>query len=307
MVSMVAGLFFFSVNDTAIKFLSGGYALHQIVLIRTSVAMAILLALVVPFQGGLKALRTRRVGTHVLRGALVVVANMSFFAALAAMPLADAVAVFFIAPMLITAMSVLFLGETVGPRRWAAVAVGLVGVIVILRPGTEAFRTVALLPLIGATAYALVNILTRRIGGTESAVSLAFYIQVTFLAVSAMMGLAVGDGRFAGTGDASLDFLLRAWVWPEAGDWPILILLGLCAGMGSLLVGQGYKLCEAGLAAPFEYVAMPLAVFWGATVFGEWPDAVSWTGITLIVGGGLYMIWRETRVVAPVAPPRPRR
>ena len=229
---------------------------------------------------------------------------MLFFVALAAMPLAEAVAISFVSPLLITALSVLLLSEKVGPRRWLAVGFGLLGVIVILRPGTEAFRPVAILPLLGAVAYAMVNILTRRLGGTESAVTLAFYIQITFVVVSAAMGLGVGDGRYAGTGDASLDFLLRAWMWPEPGDWPVLAMLGIAAAIGSLLVAQGYRLCEAALAAPFEYTAMPLAVFWGVVVFGDWPDAVSWTGIALILAGGLYLIWRETR--RGVAPEGPR-
>ncbi len=301
---IVGGMLFFSLNDMGIKFLSGDYALHQVVLIRTIVAMAILLAVVMPLQGGYTGLRTRRLRVHILRGVFVVFANMLFFVALAAMPLAEAVAISFVSPLLITARSVLLLSEKVGPRRWLAVGFGLLGVIVILRPGTEAFRPVAILPLLGAVAYAMVNILTRRLGGTESAVTLAFYIQITFVVVSAAMGLGVGDGRYAGTGDASLDFLLRAWMWPEPGDWPVLAMLGIAAAIGSLLVAQGYRLCEAALAAPFEYTAMPLAVFWGVVVFGDWPDAVSWTGIALILAGGLYLIWRETR--RGVAPEGPR-
>lgn len=304
---VVGGMLFFSLNDMGIKFLSGAYALHQVVLIRSLVAMAVLLAFVMPFQGGYAAVRTRRLRVHLLRGLFVVLANMLFFVALAAMPLAEAVAISFVSPLLITLLSVILLGERVGPRRWLAVGIGLLGVIVMLRPGTEAFRAVAILPLLGAAAYAMVNILTRRMGGTESAVTLAFYIQLTFIVVSAAMGLGAGDGRYAGTGDASLDFLLRAWVWPEAADWPILVMLGMSAAIGSLLVAQGYRLCEAALAAPFEYTAMPLAVFWGVLVFGEWPDMVSWTGIALILSGGLYLIWRETRRARTPDHPRTRR
>lgn len=304
---IVGGMLFFSLNDMGIKFLSGAYALHQVVLIRTLIALSVLLAIVMPLQGGFAGLRTRRLRIHLLRGLFVVFANMLFFVALAAMPLAEAVAISFVSPLLITVLSVVLLGEQVGPRRWLAVGIGLLGVIVILRPGTEAFRPVAILPLLGAAAYAMVSILTRRLGGTESAVTLALYIQITFVAVSSAMGLTVGDGRFAGTGDASLDFLLRAWIWPEPRDWPILIMLGVSAAIGSLLVSQGYRLCEAALAAPFEYTSMPLAVFWGVAVFGDWPDAVAWTGIALILGGGLYLIWRETRAGAAPHPPRPRR
>ncbi|MCB2158490.1 MAG: EamA family transporter, partial [Rhodobacteraceae bacterium] len=138
------------------------------------------------------------------------------------------------------------------------------------------------------------NTMTRRMGGTEAAITLSFYIHLTFLVVSGLMGLSVGDGRFAGTGNASADFLLRAWIWPSPGDWLILIVIGLTSAVGSVMVSHAYRTCAIALVAPFEYVGMPIAVFWGATVFGEWPDAVAWAGIFLIVGGGLYMVWRET-------------
>ena len=123
--------------------------------------------------------------------------------------------------------------------------------------------------------------------------TLAFYAQLTFIAVSAAMGLTVGDGRFGGSDNAPLDFLLRAWVWPAASDWLIIVLLGVTAAVGAVLISQAYRLTEAALAAPFEYVSMPMAIFWGVTVFGNWPDALGWLGIALIMGGGLYLFWRE--------------
>ena len=180
-----AGLFTF--NDVIIKYLSGDYALHQVILIRSSIAMTLLLAVFVPLQGGYNILHTRRLGAHVIRGLFVVITNMSFFSALAAMPLADAVAISFISPVLITAFSVVFLGEAVGPRRWFAVVAGLLGVLIILRPGTTAFQPVALLPLLAAITYAGLNILARKIGATERATTMAFYIQLTFIATSAAM------------------------------------------------------------------------------------------------------------------------
>lgn len=135
--------------------------------------------------------------------------------------------------------------------------------------------------------------LTRKIGGTEKAGTLTFYIQVTFIVVGALMGLTVGDGRFAGSVDPSLDFLLREWVWPAVDDWWLLLMLGVFSTFAGYFISQAYRLCEAGLAAPFEYTAMVLAIFWGVVVFGEWPDAVAWIGISLIIGGGLFMLWRE--------------
>ena len=252
------------------------------------------MAVIVPIEGGWAVLRTKRAGIHIFRGLLVVLTNMTFFLALAVMPLADAVAIFFIGPLIITIFSVIFLGETVGPRRWIAVGMGLVGVIIMVRPGSTSFQFTALLPLIAAVGYAGLQTLTRKVGGTEKAGTLTFYIQVSFILVGTVMGLTVGDGRFAVTGDPSLDFLLREWIWPSNSDWLLLLMLGTSSTFAGYFISQAYRLCEAGLAAPFEYTAMVLAIFWGLVVFGEWPDTVAWIGISLIIGGGLFMLWRES-------------
>lgn len=307
MLCIAAGIAAFSAMDVAIKFLSGDYALHQVVLIRTVIGMSILLGVIVPFHGGYAALRTNRLPLHLLRGFFVIIANTAFFVALASMPLAEAVAITFVSPLLITAFSVVILGESVGPRRWVAVVVGLIGVLIVLQPGTAAFQPAALLPLFAAVAYAMLNILSRKMGGTERATTLTFYVQLTFLVFSGAMGLAFGDGRFDGTGDASIDFLMRGWVWPAAKDWPVFVLVGFSSGFGAVLLSQAYRLCEPAMIAPFEYIAMPLAVLGGVVVFGEWPDALSWLGIALIVLGGLYMLWRETRARDLPRAPRVRR
>lgn len=293
---------FFSINDSSIKFLSGGYALHQIVLIRSLIGMAVIMAIVLLSGSGMAAFRTRRLGMHLVRGGFVVTSNLCFFLGLAAMPMADAVALFFIAPLLITALSVPMLGEKVGPRRWAAVGVGLLGVIVMLRPGAGIFHPAMLLPLFAAFCYAMLHMLTRRMGSTESSITLTLYVQMTFIAVCVISGLILGQGAFANEADASLAFLTRAWNWPAAQDWPILALIGCASAMGALLITHAYRSCEAGLVAPFEYVSMPLAIIFGLLIFGEWPEAMDWVGIGLICGAGLYTVWRETRA-NPVDPP----
>jgi drug/metabolite transporter (DMT)-like permease len=285
----------FSVNDMAIKFLSGDYALHQVILIRSLVGMSVVLAVALLFQGGLAALRTRRPGAQVLRGLCVVMSNLFYFVGLAALPLAYTSAVFFVAPLMITALSVPLLGEKVGPRRWVAVAVGFAGVLVMLRPA-DGLGWAVVLPLVSALAYALMHMMTRHLKATENAASLTFYTQSCFIAVSAGMGLAFGDGNAAAQSDASLAFLFRGWIWPPTGDWPVLLATGVGSAIGGLLIAQAYRLGEAGLIAPFEYVAVPLAIFWGLVVFQEWPAARDWWGIALICGAGLYIGWRETVV-----------
>lgn len=307
-LTATVAVLFFSINDVAIKFLSGGYALHQVVLFRSLIGLCFLAAIIAPFAGGFRVLHTKRLGMHMLRGLCVVFANMTFFLGLAAMPLAEAVAIFFVSPLVITVFSVVFLGETVGPRRWVAVTVGLLGVIVMLRPGTQAFQLASLLPLAAAFGYAALHMLTRKIGTTETAATMSFYIQLMFVLVCLVMGLFFGGGQFADQSDPSLAFLFRAWVWPDPADYAVLVLIGASSAIGGFCISQAYRASEAALVAPFEYLAMPLSILWGIMVFGEWPDFISYCGIALILGSGLYMIWREWRVGAQlVNSPKARR
>jgi drug/metabolite transporter (DMT)-like permease len=289
----VGGTLIFSVNDMAIKFLSGGYALHQVILIRAIVAMSFILVVVHVSERGWSQIATSRPGTHLLRVGIVMVSNVTFFVGLAAMPLADAVAVAYVSPIVVTLLSIVFLGEKVGPRRWAAVIVGMLGVLVMLRPGAGVIQPAALLVLISAVLYASGNLLARHMGGTESAMTLSFYVQAGFIVVSVSMGLWVGDGHLA-TDGTLWAFLFRPWIWPPLADIPYFIATGLAVGIGGLMVTQAYRTVEAGLVAPFEYVGMPMAIFWGLIIFGTFPDATGWVGIAMICGSGLYVIWRET-------------
>jgi drug/metabolite transporter (DMT)-like permease len=298
----VGGTLIFSVNDVAIKFLSDGYALHQVILIRALVAMAFILCVIHLSSRGWSQLRTRRPRTHLLRVGIVMLSNVTYFVGLAAMPLADAVAVAYVSPLVVTLLSIVVLGEKVGPRRWAAVIVGMLGVLVMLRPGAGVIQPAALLVLASAVLYAAGNLLARQMGGTESAMTLSFYVQGGFILVSAAMGLWAGDGHLA-TDDPLWAFLFRPWIWPPLGDWPIFLATGLAVGIGGMMVTQAYRTAEAGLIAPFEYVGMPMAILWGIAVFGTFPDTVAWIGIALICGSGLYVWWRESVVRRPRGAP----
>ena len=201
-------------------------------------------------------------------------------------------AVAYVSPIVVTLMSIVVLHEKVGPRRWAAIGVGMLGVIIMLRPGAGVIQPAAVLVLFSAVLYASGNLLARHMGGTESAMTLSFYVQAGFVVVSLSMGLWVGDGHLA-TEDPLLGFLFRPWIWPPLADWPIFLATGLAVGIGGMMVTQAYRTAEAGLIAPFEYVGMPMAILWGVLVFGSFPDATAWVGIALICGSGLYVIWRE--------------
>lgn len=294
-----------SVNDLAIKSLSGAYALHQVILIRAFIGIALVLGVMWVSARGLQQVRTRRIGAHCLRVSIVMVSNITYFVGLSLMPLADAVAVAFVSPLFVTLMSAVILGETVGPRRWAAVAVGLVGVVILTRPGEGVIQPAAVLVLTSAFCYAASHMMTRRMRDTESAMTLNFYVQIGFIVVSCLFGLVAGDGHLAQAPGSTWEFLFRPWIMPATGDLWAFVATGLAVGIGGLMMSQAYRTTEASLVAPFEYIGMPMAIFWGVVVFGTWPDTTAWAGIALICGAGLYTLWRETvrKQVQDVAAP----
>lgn len=284
-----------SLNDLSIKFLSDDYALHQIILLRALITLPIIFAVIAISRTGFGQLRSRRLPEHMLRVVIVLISNVTYFLGLALMPLAEAVAIAFIAPVLVTVMSAAVLREAVGRHRWAAVVVGLLGVLVMVRPNAGVLQPAAILVLISAAAYAGSHIMTRRMRDTESAMTLNFHVQIGFVIVSGGMGLWVGDGHLAAaTQGGTLEFLFRPWVMPPVSDWPAFLATGLAVGIGGLMMSQAYRTSEAALIAPFEYIGMPMAIFWGVIVFGTWPDARAWVGMALICGAGMYTLLRET-------------
>lgn len=293
---IVTGMFGISVNDMLIKFLSGGYPLHQMVFVRSLIGIGFMLVLL-HWEGGWRLLRTDRFGLHMLRGLLIVGANGTFFTALAVMPLADATAIFFVSPLMITLLSIPILGERVGPRRLSAVLVGFLGVLVMVRPGGSMGDYpvwVLCLPVVAAFGYACTQVLTRLLGGAMKASALAVYIQGMFLLVAGVFYLVAGDGRFAaGVQNDGLLFLLRPWVWPEGADVLRFLVLGLISALVGYCLSQAYRLGDAATVAPFEYSSMPLAVFWGWLVFGTLPGVGTWVGMAMILAAGLYVLWRE--------------
>ena len=309
---ILVGMVAISINDMLIKQLSGDYPLHQMVFIRSAIGIVFSLMLV-QYEGGFGILRTKTPMLHIIRGLLVVVSNMTFFTALAVIPLADATALFFVAPLMITLFSIPLLGERVGPLRMGAVIVGFVGVVIMMRPWqsaeeSEVNRLVLLLPVLAATTYALNQIMTRKLGVVSKASALAVYIQSMFIFVSLGFFVFAGDGRFAeGLTNESLIFLLRERVWPQGSDWYLFWGLGLNAAIIGYALSQAYRLASAATIAPFEYVGLPLAVFWGWMLWGELPGPAIVTGIVLIVASGLFVFFRERRKNRPLVKKRVHR
>lgn len=272
--------------------------LHEVVLFRAIIALIFTLSVFLPFEGGWVALKTRRPSLHIFGGSCLVLANLCFFSSLATIELANASAIFFVAPLLITALSSLILKEKVGIRRWSALFVGMIGVLLIIKPGSINFEWAILLPLIAALAYSLKNIITRNMGLTETAVVMSFYLHLTFIAACLLIGLFFGDGKFNINEDPALQFIFRPWVVPTQEMSLVIFLAGISSALGGYFIAQAYRHSSASLVAPFEYSTLPLAVFWGYFIWSEFPDMFSAIGIILIMTSGIFVAVREFKLKA---------
>ena len=301
-LSVLGACFCFSAGDAAVKLLSGDYPLYQIVLIRSSIGLFICLTFFVPLEGGFKALKTRRPLAHISRGLCVVVCNTCFFAGVIVLPIAEATAIFFVAPLLITLMTNIILGEKVGLQRWGALFFGLLGVFLIVRPMGITFRWESLFPLMGACAYATLHTITRNMGLSEKASTMSVYIHLTFLTVYSVFGITFGDGNHNIIDHPSANFLFRGMSYLDKKDIPLFIWVGLTSAFGGYLIGQAYRSSSAGLVAPFEYTTVVLSVFWGLILWGEYLTLFSFLGIFIIIISGIFVAKREKiKHISPTA------
>ena len=220
---------------------------------------------------------------HVVRALLLAATSLLFFTALAAMPLTDALAIAFAEPMILTAVSPWLLGETVGPRRWAACGVGFLGTLMIIRPSFEQFGTTALLPLGAAFTFAGYHVMTRRLSGQGSLWAVQF---VTGLVGSVALGLALPVA-------AEVGLLKKAVSLPGGTALVIFLGIGLLSFVTHGMIVKAFEYAPAAVLAPFGYLEIVSATALGFLVFGDFPDPITWGGIGLIVASGLYIVHRE--------------
>lgn len=289
---LVAGVAVFSVQDLILKLISDSYPLHQAMVLRSLTALPFLLVLVAR-EGGLGSLVAPGWRRMVGRGFIMFLAYASYYLALAALPLATTVALYFSAPLMITVLSVLLLSERVGAARWVAVAAGFAGVLVMVRPGSDLFDWAALLPVVSGAAYAASMIFARTMGSRHGAAALAFWGNAVFLFCALVMSGLFGSGAYASEGHRSLAFLLRGWVMPTGFDLMLMMTCGVIAAAGLTLLTQAYRIAESNVVAPFEYTGMIWGVLWSWLVWQDWPDRTAWTGIAIIIGAGLVVLYRE--------------
>lgn len=270
---MVGSTVFFAGSDTITKALAASLPPIEIAWLRYT-TFALLVVSLLLMNGGGTLLRSQSPGLQVLRGVGMVGSALLFTTGLRFLPVADATAIYFISPILIMALSIVFLGEVVGWRRWTAAAVGLIGVLIVIRPGTGAFQTAAFLPLLGASCWAASSVVTRKMSGRDHS--------LTTLAYSAFVGFAILS--------ACLPFV---WIMPTAQEMVLGLCVGILSTIGHWLVISAYRHANASTIAPFSYVQLFWAGVLGYIVFGSLPDQWTIVGAAIIAASGLYTAYRE--------------
>ncbi|MEQ8250171.1 MAG: DMT family transporter [Oceanibaculum nanhaiense] len=269
---VLLGVFMFACVDTLNKVLGQSHSIAQILWVRFLIFVPIALVLSYRRHGGL-TWRSQRPLLQAARAALLVIEMGFFVAALKYLPLADVQAIAASAPLMVVALSVPFLGEKVGWRRWSAVTVGFVGVLIIVRPGFESMSTGTILTLIGTAMWAIYQIMLRIVGRYDPAPTTALWTAVIGLAMTSMV-------------------VPFHWTAPTPLGWFLLLLIGILGAAGHTVFMKAFTLAPASALQPFTYTQLVLVTFLGWLVFGDLPDGWTVAGASLIVAAGLYSIYR---------------
>ncbi|MBL6454892.1 DMT family transporter [Belnapia sp. T6] len=275
----VAALAVFVCMDTLLKLLTAHYAVPQLMWARFLFSL-IAVALLFRLTMGRLPWRSRAPWLQAWRSMMLACANLMFSSALPHLPLTDATAIGFASPLLTVALAAVWLGERVGWRRWLGVGIGLAGVLLALRPpfltGAEPPHWAAILPLGSASAFAVYQILTRRLAAIDDP-------RTTILHTG-----------FAGAVVTSLVQPL-VWTWPPLGDWGLLVMLGLLGALGHGLLVLAYARAPVSLLAPLSYTQLVWATLSGVLVFGDWPDRWTLMGAAIIAAGGILVALPDRR------------
>ncbi|MGI9483006.1 MAG: DMT family transporter [Hyphomicrobiales bacterium] len=287
LVLMVIAMLIVPGMDVITKFLSGTINGVQVGQARFGFQAAFLLPVIVLMRGP-RALMPAIPKLNTARAVCMAGAVLLFFTSLKWLPVADAIAIFFVEPLILTVLSAVFLGEHVGWPRRIAVLAGFLGALIVVRPSYEVFGLVALLPLGAALFFAVYLMFTSKLSKSEDAMTMQFFSGVVgFLVLSAVM--VFGEA-------ASIEIL--SFAWPTATEWLWLTTLGAIATVLHLMIVHAFRAAPASVLAPFNYLEIVSATILGYLVFGDFPDQLKWLGITIIVSSGLFVFWRESRTGA---------
>ena len=270
---MLLGSAALTANDAVLKWMTSEYHVAQIMLCR-GLFISIPLAFLIWRAGGIKTLKTRNFKGHIIRAILVITGTFLFVSGLKYLPITDAIAIAFAGPLFITALAQPLLGEQVGWRRWGAVLAGFVGIVVIMRPGSDAVQWAALLPLAASLTGAFRDILTRGMSANETSVALLFYTSFGVI----LAGIV-----------ASPFF----WRPVDTVDWGWFALAGLFIGCAHFLMIETFRYGEATLVAPFKYSGVIWAAIFGYLIWADIPDLGTISGVAIVITASLYILHRE--------------
>jgi drug/metabolite transporter (DMT)-like permease len=291
---LVVAVFTFSLQDVAVRLVGGNYPVLEIVIFRSLVALPGTLLLFY-LEGNRGLPKTDRHGLEYLRGVYLFLSFTTYMMSLAALTLADIAAIRNSGPLMITLLSVLFLGERVGLRHWTALLLGFLGVLLIVRPGSATFNWGSVFILLSTLFYALTVMLTRQLRSADSSATMAYYSSLVYIVASFLLlplSLFVGETPNA---HPSIAFLFRAWTMPSVLDFIVMSGLGLLWATGMYFMARAYSVAQASVVAPFEYVALPISVLWGLMLWAEIPSWATWIGAMLTVLSGLYIFYQNQR------------
>ena len=270
------------VMDACAKLIGDGLAVGQIVTTRFVFQTAILLP-IAAYCGWLHSPNTRETALHLARASLIIIATSFFFTALRYMPIADAISIFFVEPFILTLLGALLLGEQIGPRRYIACIIGFAGALLIIQPSFRDVGFAAFLPLVTALCFAFYLILTRQMATRMHPITLQAYTGVAALVIALPL-LWTFDGSSFSHLDPS---------WPDQRELWLLVILGLIATLSHVFISFALSLAPASLIAPIQYLEIVSATILGYYIFNDLPDRMTFLGIFLIVGSGLFVFLRE--------------
>ena len=276
---MVFAVGLYSIMDALVKWLGPSYPTMELVFFRSLFAF-IPIAYVLWRSRSLAGLRTRNPLGHAARALAGLISLSLFFYAYTRMPLANVIAISFAAPLLVTALSVPLLGERVGRRRWTAMSIGFIGVIIMVKPDAEMFDEIAILALSATVFYALVIVSIRKLSRTETPIAIVFY----YAATSTLVAGAV------------MPFV---WVMPDAEGWVLLILVGVIGGVAQFAMTNAFRLADVSIIAPFDYMHIIWAALLGFFIWGEVPGNTIWIGVPIVMASGIYILFREAHLGLP--------
>ncbi len=291
---ILGGVGLASAQDAVVKFMSSGYPAYETLLFRCIGTVPIMAWYL--WRSTDRQIMTPHWRRVVLRGLILGVAYLAFVLSIAAMPIANAVAIYFTMPFFVAGLAGPLLGERVRLHRWLAIVAGFAGVLVMVRPGAGVFEPAAILALISAMGYAVGQMIGRPLSQQVQPIIIAVWQNVIYTAIAAVLLVLFNLFDFGPFEHPSMVFLSRPWVWPGAFDAFLLIGHGVFAAFAMLMFVNAYKYAEANFVAPFEYSAMIWAVLYGLLLFNDFPDAYTWIGAAIVIAAGIAMTYRDRQL-----------